>query len=243
QGIKAALTPADVDAALRGEPRIVLAIEGASFIEGDPGRVKLAYDAGVRHIQLVHFIRNTLGDFQTEPPEHGGLSGLGREVIAECNRLGILVDLAHATPKLVIAALGASRSAPVWSHSSVTAGPAPHPGLIIWRARQLQLETAKAIATAGGVVGLWVFTGDVGKTTEAYGQRLLQMADWLGDAHVAFGTDINGLGPNYILRTYAELRRVVETWQQQGVPEARIRRIASENYARVLRAAMLARTA
>lgn len=243
QGLQPALAPADVDAALRGEPRIVLAVEGASFIESDPGRVKLAYDLGIRHLQLVHYIKNTLGDFQTEPPEHNGLTGVGREVIAECNRLGILVDLAHSTPKTVEGALAVAKAPVVWSHGSVTTGPPPHPGLITWRARQLPLSVAKAITAKGGVVGLWVLTYDIGKTVDDYARRLLQMADWLGDGHVAFGTDINGLGPNFILSTYAELQGAIAAWQRQGVPEPRIRRIASENYPRVLKAAMAARTA
>lgn len=241
QGLKPALGPADVDAALAGDARIVLSVEGASFIEADPGRVRIAYDAGIRHLQLVHFIRNTIGDFQTEAPEHNGLTGLGREVIAECNRLGILVDLAHSTPTAVRAALAMSKAPMIWSHGSVTAGPPPHRGMIIWQARQLPLAEARAIAAAGGVVGLWALTLDVGRTVEAYARRLLEIADWLGHEHAAFGTDINGLGPNYILRTYAEVRQAVEIWQRQGVPERRIRNIAGLNYARVLKAAMHAR--
>lgn len=243
QGLKPALSPADVDAASAGEPRIVLSVEGASFIESDPSRVKLAYDLGIRHLQLVHYIKNTLGDFQTEPPEHNGLTGVGREVVAECNRLGILVDLAHSTPTTVEAALAIAKAPVVWSHGSVTAGPLPHPGLIVWRARQLPLSVAKAIAAKNGVVGLWLLTHDVGKTVDDYARRLLQMADWLGDDHVAFGTDINGLGPNSIASTYAELQGAIAAWQRQGVPDRRIRRIAGENYPRVLKAAMQARAA
>ena len=114
--------------------------------------------------------------------------------------------------------------------------------MIIWKARQLRLSDAKAIAAAGGVIGLWALTLDIGGSIEAYASRLLQMAEWLGDQHVAFGTDINGLGPNAMLKTYADLRRVVEHWQSRSVPDARVRRIASENYARVLKRAMSART-
>ena len=194
----------------------------------------------MRHLQLIHYIKNPLGDFQTQPPVHNGLTELGRQVIAECNRLGILVDLAHCTTATVEGALAVSKAPVIWSHSSVATGPAPHPGLIIWKARQLKLETAKAIARTGGVVGLWALSLDVGRSLENYADRLLQMADWLGDEHVAFGTDLNGLGPNAMIKSYAELRRVVERWQQQKVSERRIRRIASENYGRVLKAAMAA---
>jgi membrane dipeptidase len=242
QGLRAALTPTDVDKALAGEPRVVLSVEGPAFIE-QPEHVQIAYDAGIRHLQLIHFIRNPFGDFQTSPPEHNGLTEIGNKVIAECNRLGILVDLAHASPVTIAGALAVSKVPMIFSHGSVTTGKAPHPGLVTWKARQLTLEQAQTITRAGGIVGLWALSLDVGPTTEAYAGRLLQLADWLGDEHVAFGTDINGLAWNFTLSTYAELRRVVEHWQRQGVPEARIRRIASENYARVLKQAMIARDA
>lgn len=242
EGLKPALGPRDVDAALDGEARIVLAVEGASFIESDPARVKIAYDLGVRHLQLVHYIAIPLGDFQTEPPHHNGLTGLGKEVVAECNRLGVLIDLAHMTTATLRGVLAVSRVPTVWSHSSVTSA-LPHAGLITWRARQLPLIDGKAIAAAGGVVGLWVLRQDIGPSIDDYARRLLQMADWLGDEHVAFGTDINGLGPNFILKTYAELRQVIDIWQQQGVPQQRMRNIAGLNYARVLKAAMRGRRA
>lgn len=60
QKLKIVRTPQDVDLALRGEPHIVLAVEGSNFIEKDPARVKVAYDAGLRHLQLVHYTRNTM---------------------------------------------------------------------------------------------------------------------------------------------------------------------------------------
>ena len=83
---------------------------------------------------------------------------------------------------------------------------------------------------------------DVGATPEAYAQRLWELAEWLGDDHVAFGTDINGLiGP--AITNYADLRRVVDYWERRGMSESRIRKIAMENYARVLRQALAARQA
>jgi membrane dipeptidase len=242
QGLKLVLNPGDVDAALKGDPHIVLTIEGAYFIE-DPADVKFAYDAGVRHLQLVHFIRGPLGDFQTQPPEHNRLTELGQRVVGECNRIGILVDLAHAAPATIKGALEASKVPVIFSHGSVTTGPAPHPGMITWKARQLALDQARAIAKGGGVVGLWALSNDVGPTVEGYGDRLLQLADWLGDQHVAFGTDMNGLDRNATVATYVDVRRIVEHWHRQRVPEARVRRIASENYARALKQAMMAKTA
>lgn len=242
QGLKPVLRPDDVDKALAGEPHVVLTVEGTPFIE-DVAHVRLAYDLGIRHLQPIHFTRNPFGDFQTSPPTHNRLTTFGGDIVAECNRLGILVDLAHSTPATVAGALAIARVPPIWSHGSVTTGPKPHPALITWKARQLPLETARAIARKGGVVGLWVLSVDVGKTPEAYGARVLQLADWLGDDHAAFGTDTNGLGQNFTFATYADLRRVVDGWRARRVPPQRIRKLASENYARVLKQAMSARQA
>ena len=108
----------------------------------------------------------------------------------------------------------------------------------VWQARQLSLEQAKAIADKGGVVGLWALRSDVGATLEAYADRLSEMADWLGEDHVAFGTDMNGAGRpgDHRLRRLAARGRLLGAPRQ--VSESRIRKIAIENYARVLKQAL-----
>jgi membrane dipeptidase len=242
QNLKIVKTPEDVDLALKGDPHVVLSVEGASFLDDGVAQLQAAYDAGIRHIQLVHYIRNAIGDFQTERPEHGGLSDQGKKVVQECNRLGILVDLAHSTPDAVTQALAVSKAPMVWSHSSVTRTRKPQWMMSVTQARQLSLEGAKAIAAQGGVVGLWALRSDVGQTSEAYADRLSEIADWLGEDHAAFGTDMNGLiAP--LFASYADLRRVVDYWEQRRMSESRIRKLAIENYARVLKQAMAARQA
>lgn len=238
QGLKTLQTASDIDLALHGRPHIVMAVEGASFIENDVGRVKAAHNLGIRHLQLVHYTRNTIGDFQTQPAEHQGLTQLGRQVVRECNRLGILIDLAHCTAAAVRDALDTSRVPVVWSHGSVTKVLSPLPSAAVWRRRQLALETAKEIALRGGVVGLWSLAPDVGKTVEAYAERMLELVEWLGEDHVAFGTDMNGLGPFSLLSGYADMQRIVDHWRRQGVVESRIRKLAIGNYARVLKTAL-----
>lgn len=238
QNLKVVRTPADVDLALRGQPHIVLTVEGANFIENDARRVKIAHDAGLRSIQLVHYTRNSIGDIQTEPSDRPGLTAVGKQVVGECNRLGVLIDLAHSTESAIADALATSKAPMIWSHGSVTRQPTST-GLV-WRRRQLSLETAKAIASKGGVVGLWSLAPDVGKTIEGYADRMIELAEWLGEDHVSFGTDINGLGPFSVLTGHGDLRRIVVHWQSKGVTEARIRKLAIGNYARVLKAALQA---
>jgi membrane dipeptidase len=242
QKLKIVQTAADVDLALKGDPHVVLSTEGATFLDGDISQLQVAYDLGVRHIQLVHYIRNTIGDFQTEKPEHSGLTPFGRKVVEECNRLGILVDLAHATSEMVGQVLAVSKAPVVWSHSSVARTGKPTYTLPVTRARQLDLDTAKAIAAKGGVVGLWAIRSDAGQTVEAYGDRLLEMAEWLGEDHVAFGTDMNGI-QNPVITGFGDLRRVVEHWERKQLGEAKVRKMAIENYARVLKQALAARQA
>jgi membrane dipeptidase len=238
QGLKIVATSADVDLALKGDPHIVLSVEGATFVDGDLAPLKAAYDAGVRQIQLVHYIRNPIGDFQTERPEHGGLTAFGRSVVAECDRLGILVDLAHCTPEAVRDALAVSRKPTVWSHSSVArSGVSPRWNMPVWQARQLSLASARAIAGKGGVVGLWAMRPDVGQTVGAYADRLGEMADLLGEDHAAFGTDMNGIA-NPVIGSFADLQRVVDHWHRRGLSVERIRKLALENYARVLKQAL-----
>jgi membrane dipeptidase len=236
QKIKIATTPADIDRALAGEPHVVLSVEGASFLDDGLEGLSAAYEAGVRHIQLVHYIRNTIGDFQTEPPQHGGLTDFGRKVVVECNRLGILVDLAHCTRDAVDHALAVANAPLVWSHSSVGKAGTAAKARSLWQVRQLGLDQAKAIAEKGGVVGLWGLRSDVGSTIESYGDRLIEMAGWLGDDHVAFGTDMNALG-NSPVSSYADLRRVVR-YLERKLAADRVRKIAIGNYARVLRHVM-----
>jgi len=238
QGLKIARTPSDVDRALRGEPHIVLAVEGATFIENDAARVRTAHAIGLRHLQLVHYMRNTIGDLQTESPQHQGLTELGKQVVKECNRLGILVDVAHCTEAAIRDVLSVSSRPVVCSHGSIIRQAPAAPPASIWRRRQLPLDIAKEIARSGGVVGIWTLAPDVGQTIEAYAGRMIELTEWLGEDHVAFGTDLNGLGRAGMVQGYADVRRVVDHWKSRGMAEERLHKLAIGNYARVLKASL-----
>jgi len=80
---------ASLRAARARGPSIVVAAEGADFLEGALNRVEEAYvNHRLRHLQLTHYRVNELGDIQTEAPVHGGLTDFGADVIRACNRLG-----------------------------------------------------------------------------------------------------------------------------------------------------------
>ncbi|MBK8073882.1 MAG: membrane dipeptidase [Ramlibacter sp.] len=237
-----ALTPADVDRALAGEPHVLLACESANFLEGQPQRLAEAHALGVRHLQLMHYIRNPLGDHQTARPEHGRLTPLGAQVVSECKRLGIVVDLAHSTAAVVDGALDASDAAMVWSHSWITpnGGSPAEAGYI---ARSLSLPAARKIAARGGAVGLWCLRLGTDpaypvNSKGTYADEIMRMCDLVGPAHVAFGTDMEGVWPNRMMNDYADLRDVVDNLLKRGLKEEQLHGVLVGNYARIVKAAM-----
>jgi membrane dipeptidase len=242
--LQLARTPADVDAALAGEPRVLLACESANFLEGQPERLEQAHAFGVRQLQLVHYIHSPLGDHQTAAPTHQGLSPVGAQVVAECKRLGILLDLAHGTQSLVDAAMEASNAPMIWSHSWISPRGGTHadPGYI---ARSLSEAHARKIAARGGVVGLWCLRlgNDPrypvnGKST--YADEIVRMCDLVGPQHVGFGTDMEGVWPTRMMNDYGDLHDVVENLLRRGLPEATLHGVFVGNYARAVKSAMAA---
>ena len=109
ESLRMALNPEHVDFALQGQLHIVLSTEGAHFLGGDVNYLDVVYAQGIRQIGLGHFLEGDLLDIRTEAPKIGGLSDFGRSVIARCNSLGILVDLAHSTDQAVAQALARAR--------------------------------------------------------------------------------------------------------------------------------------
>jgi membrane dipeptidase len=240
--VSKALTVEDVDGALAGEPRVLLACESASFLEGRPERLVQAHARGVRHLQLVHYIRTPLGDHQTAEPVHGGLSPLGATVVAECRRLGIVVDLAHGTERLVAAALEESNAPMLWSHSWISpqGGTYKDAGYL---ARSLSLASAKKIAARGGAIGLWCLRLGADpaypvNSKAAYADEIVRMCDLVGPEHVAFGTDMEGVWPNRMMNDYTDLRDVIDNLGKRGLAETLLHDVFIGNYARVVKQAM-----
>jgi membrane dipeptidase len=89
QKLRTILTRADVDACISGDAGIVLASEGADFLEGRVENLDAACEKGLRHLQFVHYIRTPAGDFQTTAPVHNGLSEMGKRLVEACNTKGV----------------------------------------------------------------------------------------------------------------------------------------------------------
>jgi membrane dipeptidase len=244
--LRTVLTPADVDACIAGDAGIVLASEGADFLEGRVENLDAAYAKGLRHLQFVHYIRTPVGDFQTIAPTHNGLSAMGKQLVEACNAMGVLVDLAHATGAAVDQALDIAKAPPIWSHSWVSGDGGNWQDLYGYQKRALSLAHAKKIAARGGVVGLWGLglsrpnaDWPVGQNDpRGYARQIAKLVDMIGADHVAFGTDIEGVGRTAALADYGQLRGVVEQLQEMKLEASVIDRVAYGNYARVLKAVL-----
>lgn len=255
QKLKIVLSPADVDACVApgGTSGVVLAAEGAHFLEGDLGRLPAARDKGLRHLQLVHFVPSPVGDNQTLAPVHRGLSAMGKQLIESCNEQRVLIDLAHASMDCVEQALQISKTPLVWSHGWVDRVAGRWLDATTHLQRRLSIAHAKMIADKGGVIGLWAGallkpgpawaagrgSWTVGlHDTEGYAREIANLVDKLGADHVAFGTDMEGLGDQWAVDDYAGVRTVLDQLQTLKLSSDAIEHVAFRNYARVLKAAL-----
>ena len=227
-GVARILEPADLDAArTAGQRGLLLSCEGGDFLEGRIDRVAQAHARGVRSITLVHYRVNELGDIQTEPPTHGGLTPFGVDVVREMNRLGMIVDLAHATFDATKQALEVSSHPVMISHSHLARGADAHP-------RLLAREHALAVARNGGLVGAWP-AGVALAGFEDFIDEILRMVDALGVEHVAIGTDMDA---NFrpVVQSYRQFPDIASALSARGLASAEVAAILGGNFLRVFTA-------
>ena len=169
-----------------GEPLVggLLGIEGGHAIEGSLEGLRALHAAGFRYVGLTHFFDNELGG-SAHGVEQGGLTELGRQVVAELAELGMVVDLAHASPALFSEVLAATSRPVVVSHTGVK-GTHDSP-------RNLSDEQLRGVAATGGVVGVGYWDGAVGEASlPAIVAAMTYVKDLVGVEHVALGSDFDG---------------------------------------------------
>jgi membrane dipeptidase len=118
-----ASTADDIERAKRaGKVGSMLGMEGGYGIENSLGLLKAYYDLGVRYMALTHNTHLDWADSAVQvPPKHDGLTDFGRDVVREMNRLGMLVDLSHASEATMLDALEVSQAPVIFSHAAVKA--------------------------------------------------------------------------------------------------------------------------
>jgi membrane dipeptidase len=153
--IELALTADDVRRIVKsGKKAAMIGVENGYPIGQDIGRVKEFYDRGARYISLAHNGHSQLADSNTGEATgtwlHNGLSGLGKQVVAEANRLGIMLDLSHPSKAANMQAIALSKAPVIASHSSARA--------LANHSRNLDDEQLQAIEKNGGVVQTVAFS-------------------------------------------------------------------------------------
>jgi membrane dipeptidase len=228
QGLGIVLTASDLAAARSERPSIVVSSEGGDFLEGRPDRVDEAYEKWqLRHLQLTHYRPNELGDIQTEPAVNGGLTDAGAAVIRRCNKIGIVVDVAHGTYDLVKKAAAVTTKPLILSHTSLTQRPSP------WT-RLITPDHAKAVAATGGVIGIWPIKEIFG-TYRSYADGFARMVDQVGVDHVGLGTDLLGLLDASTIPNYDELPQLAAALRAR-FNESETAQLLGGNYQRVFAA-------
>jgi len=122
----------------------LLGMEGGHALNNSLANLRMFHRLGARYLTLTHVQSHDWADAATDAPRHGGLSEFGREVVREMNRLGMLVDLSHASVAVMHDALDVTEAPVIFSHSSAM-GVTPH-------ARNVPDDVLDRLPENGGIV-------------------------------------------------------------------------------------------
>lgn len=221
-----------------GKKAIFLGIENGYALGKDVNNVRKFRDMGVSYITLCHNGDNDLCDSARGKGEWKGLSPLGKQMVAEMNRLGVMVDISHAAESTFYDVLACSRYPIIASHSSARAL-CNHP-------RNLTDDQLKAIAGQGGVVQLCLYKGFINEEAEKASvsdaiRHINHMVDLIGVEHVGIGSDFDGDGELIGCRASNELINITMHLLKEGYSETDISRIWGGNFLRVMHQVQSAR--
>ena len=227
-------TAADLEDALAagaaGAPQVagLLGLEGMHGIGDDLAGVDTLFAAGVRMMAPTHFFDNLVGG-SASGVEKGGLTSFGRDAIRRASELGIVIDLAHASPATIVDVLDQVTKPVVVSHTGVKAT-CPGP-------RTLSDGELRRIASGGGVVGIGYWAGAVCGTQPAdIARAMAHVRSVVGAEHIALGSDFDG-GVTTAFDTTG-LASLVDALFAAGFGEDEIRGVMGENALRVLLATL-----
>lgn len=230
--IAAAHTPAELYENKRnGKRSVMLAIENGLALDGDMANLEHFARRGVVYITLCHNGDNDICDSARGNATHNGVSAYGADVIREMNRLGIMVDMSHASEKSFYDALQISSKPPVCSHSNCKS--------LCNVPRNLTDDQLKALARKGGVCQITLYHGFLRNDTQEADIRdavahLEHAIDIMGIEHVGLGTDFDGDGGIRGLADSSEMLGFTSELLRRRYGEADIERIWGGNWMRVM---------
>jgi membrane dipeptidase len=220
---------------------MILHIEGVECLDTRLEALEVFYQAGLRSLGPVWSRPNAFGhgvpfDFPRGPDTGPGLTSAGRRLVRACNRLGILVDLSHLNEAGFWDVARISEAPLVCTHSGVHA--------LSGSPRNLTDAQMDAVRDSGGVVGINFPVGFLRADGDAKAETSLveivrharYAVDRMGTDHVALGSDFDGATMPGDLGDAAGLPRLMEAFREAGFGDDELRRIAHENWERVLAA-------
>ena len=174
----------------KGVKSIVKGIENGYAIGLDIDNVDRFRSRGVAYMTLCHNGDNDICDSHKGNHEHNGLSEFGKRVVERMNKVGMMVDLSHASEKSFWDALECSSKPIICSHSSSRA--------LCDHTRNLTDEQMRALAASGGVAQVCMYSGFLKKeedaTVDDAVRHIMHMIDVMGVDHVGIGSDFDGGG-------------------------------------------------
>ena len=204
----------------------MLSIEGLHNLEGDPANLEKLHLAGFRMAGLTHFFDNELAG-SMHGVGKGGLTDLGRGVVARMEELGMVVDIAHCSPACVADILAMARRPVVSSHGGVQA--------VCKVNRNLTDEQIRGVAATGGMIGVGYWPGAVCDTSpRSVAKAMRHIRDLVGIEHVALGSDFDGSVTTRF--DTSQLTQVTQALMDEGFTEDEIRAAMGGNALRVLTA-------
>ena len=239
--VKVVRTTRELQSCLRdGVLAAVLHFEGAENLGPDPGALEDLYKAGLRSLGLVWSRPNAYGHgvpfrFPASPDTGPGLTAAGRNLLRECNRLGVLVDLSHLNERGFWDVASISEAPLVATHSNAHA--------LCPTTRNLTDRQLDAICEPSGMVGVnfaVAFLREDGKDEEDTPiEDVVRHVDYLveriGIEHVGFGSDFDGAKVPRAIGDVSGLPRLLTALRKRGYDDTALKKLAHENWVRVLR--------
>lgn len=197
-----------VRASETGRTAIFLSLQNPSPIEADVGLVQILHELGIRFMQLSYNNQSLLCGGWTEA-EDCGLTRMGRAVIAEMNRVGMVIDMSHSAERSTLEAIDCSCGPISITHANPSSWHAT--------ARNKSDEVLKRLAARGGMVGLSLYPAhlrDGSNTSLAeFARMAARLADTIGADHIGIGSDLCQDQPDSVLVWMREGR-----WREPSPP-------------------------
>lgn len=228
------------DCMQKGILAIILHFEGAEAIAPDLDNLESFYQKGLRSLGLVwsrpnDFAHGVPFGFPRSPDTGPGLTAAGRELVHACNRLGILVDLAHLNEQGFWDVAQISNAPLVVTHTAVHA--------LCPSTRNLTDRQLDAVKASDGIVGLNFGVSDLRTDTNrdpnlpltVMVRHIDYLVEHLGIDRVGFGSDFDGTTVSREIGDVSGLPKLVTALREHGYDEAALRKLTHENWLRVLR--------